>query len=309
MSQGIFQQTLEEIGRDIAAGQAHLEASAGVLAQAVRDARLPEEEVIAEEAKRHRAAALAWRRAETALAAEVSHLAAKVQIHKSAFDRRDQPNRLERLLGWASKRLMRRSTERRWAKLASFDRLGEMLQQADALCRVTAGQRQALQEARRGLEQDLEQFGSQRAAFLKHMGAEPGAAARAEAMARVEEAARLYEKLARVLNRSIGSCHALLHKLTVETEEMLILYRVIADVLAQQAAAEAALAPLAHLGEAPERFRKGRLIGRDLDRLRAAADDGFFRAFPGFAPVRAPAEREAERGTEPAAGLASQPVR
>lgn len=285
MSQDVFQQTLDEIARELAETQANLAISAAVLGKAVQEGRLPDDEVLAEDAKRQRAARTGWRKAETALAAEVAHLAAKVQVHKAAFDRRDQPSRVEMLLGHVSKRLMRQSTERRWAKLSSFERLGEMLRQADALHRVVAEQRQALQEARQRCEQDLQRFAEQRGVFLRHLDLEPDAEAQADAVAKVEEAARLHEKLARALNRGIASCNALLHKLAVETEEMLILYRVIADVIAKQQAAEAELAPLGHLGEALERFRKGRLMGRDLDRLREPADEAFFRAFPGFAPV------------------------
>ncbi|RWX78681.1 hypothetical protein EPK99_08790 [Neorhizobium lilium] len=290
MAEPGFNQKLAEIGRHLTAMRASVEASRSVLSQAVQQRRLPEDEVLAAEEQRQRDDAGRWRNTEGALAAEVAMLGEAAARHKLAFDRRDQPTGMERLLGRFSRAAMRKRTVRRWLRLDSFDRLGAMMRQADALYGLLSAERQHLLEERHGCESDLVQLAQQRADMLQQLEMEPGAAARAEAVGLVEDTLRLFGTLATALNDRVASCNVLLHKLAVETEEILILYRVLADLGAQGPAAEADLARLPHLREAHERFRSGRLIGLDLDRLREKADAGFFLKFPAHAPARSGSE-------------------
>jgi hypothetical protein len=285
-----FNLRLEEIGRQLRAGWASIEQSRVLLARAVQTRRLPNETELAGEEERQRVDARLWRKTEAALAGEVLGLAQAIARHKLAFDRRDQPNRMERLLGQFSRSRMRRLTTRRWARLESFDALGTMMRHADALHGLLTAARERLQEERRHCESDLVELARHRGEMLRPLVDDPSAASRAEAVGLVEDGLRLYGALAKTLNRRVARCNTLLHKLAVETEEVLILYRVLADVSGQGSVAQTELRRLPHLREVEERFSSGRLIGADLDPLRERADAEFHAAFSEHAPSPAAAE-------------------
>jgi hypothetical protein len=277
-----FNQIFEEAGRRVAEMWASIGVSRALLSQTVTARRLPEDEVLSKEAERQTTDDRRWRKLEAAFAAEVARFAEAAQRHKLAFDRRDQPNGLERLIGHISRGRQRRLTEGRWRRLDSFDELGRMMRKADALYGLLTVIRQRLQDERRGCEGDLARLAQYRPDLLPPE--DEDATAFAEAVDQVEASLGLFGALPTAFNGRIASCNALLHKLMVETEEVLILYRVLADGSGQGATAEAELSRLVHLSEADQRFRDGRLIGRELDRLREDADAGFFRLFPRHAP-------------------------
>jgi hypothetical protein len=277
-----FNQIFGEAARQIAAMWPGIGASRALLSQTVNARRLPQEDALSAEAERQTVETRRWRLVEAALAAEVARFAEAARRHKLAFDRRDQPNRMELLIGQFSRARQRRMTDRRWLRLDSFDQLGRMLRHADALYGLLAATRLRLQEERHACEGDLARLAQYRPDLLPPP--DDDAAAFADAVEQVEESLALFGALPQAFNARIASCNALSHKLVVETEEVLILYRVLADVSGQGTAAEAELSRLVHLSDADVRFRNGRLIGRDLDRLREGADAAFFRLFPRHAP-------------------------
>ncbi len=290
-----FNQIFGEAARQIAGMWPNISASRALLSQTVNARELPQEDALSAETERQTVETRRWRLVEAALAAEVARFAEAARRHKLAFDRRDQPNRRERLTGFLSAGAMRRMTDRRWRRLDSFDQLGRMLRHADALYGLVAVTRERLQEERHACEGDLARLAQYRPELLPP--ADEDAAAFVDAVEEVEASLALFGALPKAFNARIAGCNALLHKLVVETEEVLILYRVLADLSRQGVVAEAELSRLVHLGEADARFRSGRLIGRDLDRLREAADAAFFRMFPRHAPP--------ETRLEPAAPEAS----
>ncbi len=277
-----------EISRQMSVMWAALEPSRRLLLQTVQQRRLPDEESLTAETERQRSDARHWHRTEAAIAAEITTLAAAAAHHKLAFDRRDQPSGVERLIGHVSRAGMRRMTDRRWARLDSFDRLGAMMRQADALHGLLTAARERLREERRLCESDLVDIAQHRPALVRSL--EPGAdaASHADAVGAVEDAIRLFGALTKALNAKASACNILIHKLGVETEEILILYRVLADVSGETKAAQQELARLVHLSDAANRFSAGRLIGVELDRLRDQADGRFYAMFPKHAPNREP---------------------
>ncbi len=301
-----FNQRHEEIGRQIAAMWSSLGASRTLLSQTIQDRRLPQEEVLDAERERQRSDAHSWRRVAEALAAEMIALADAVQGHRAALDRRDQPSGMERLLGRFSPASQRRLTRRRWERLSSLDSLGRLSRQADALYGLLTTTRQRLQDERRRSESDLVLLAQYRSDLLEHLESAPDAAGRAEAVGTVEDAMRLFGNLAKTMNARVALCSIFLHKLSVETEELLIVYRVVADLYREQPAAETDLSRLAYLEDACDRFRSGRLIGADLDRLRAHADAAFFGAFPAHAPLVEFPSRDAASQAAPGAPASAE---
>jgi hypothetical protein len=296
-----FNQRHEEVGRQIAAMWSSLGASRTLLSQVVQDRRLPQEEVLDAEQERQRGDAHSWRRVAEALAAEIVALADAVQDHRAALDRRDQPSGVERLIGRFFPASQRRLTRRRWERLSSLDSLGLLSRQADALHGLLTATRQQLQDERRRSESDLVFLAQYRSDLLEQVETAPDAAGRAEAVGVVEDAMRLFGNLAKTTNARVALCSIFLHKLSVETEELLIVYRVVADLYREQPTAETDLARLAYLGDACDRFRRGRLIGADLDRLRTHADAAFFAAFPAHAPLAEAPSRDAASRAAPGA--------
>jgi hypothetical protein len=285
-----FETAIEEITARLEALRAALDGPEAMLAQAARDLRLPDKAKLAAEDARRQADAAERAAVEELLAAQIAAFADRLEDEKRAFEDREMPSRLERFLGYFSRSATRKLVERRWARRGSLDRLQDLLRRADRLSGLLTEERQSLLGKRKSCEGELMQFVDHRPEVMEGMGEHQGAEEQLQAVTLVEDFIRLSNELVQMLNGRVAVCNALLHKLAVDVEDLLILYRVVIEVEGERQGLDVDAQGFTHLGAALDRFRSGMLIGRDLERLRQATDIHFSRWFPAYGPQTAAAE-------------------
>jgi hypothetical protein len=283
-----FETAMEDIGARLEALRAALAAPEAMLAQATRDLRLPGDVEVAAEQARQQSDTGEGAIVEELLAAQIAAFADDLDEEKRAFEERDVPSRPERLLGYFSRSATRRLLERRWSRRGSLGRLDDLLRRADRLSGLLSEERRLLLARRKSLESALAQFVDHRPEVMERMGDHQSADARLQAVTAVEDFIHLSNGLVQMLNRRISICNALLHKLTVDIEDLLILYRVVIELDGERQGLDLTAQGLTHLDPSLDRFRRGMLIGRDLERLRQATDARFFSWFPAYGPQVAP---------------------
>jgi hypothetical protein len=258
-----------------------LEAPETSLLKAARENRLPDEIPLPPEQERRQEDAEEPLSVEARIAAEIVAFSVAVDLEKTAFELRELPRRAERLLGYVSKAAMRKLVERRWARRASLTRLGELLRRGDMLCGLLTDERDFLLAKRKSFEGGLVQFIDHRQEIVERTLAADANADGPQAASAVEDFIRATEGLVQTLNRRLADCNALLHKLALDTENLLILCRVVIEVDQARGKLDIGADEFPHLGSALERFRSGMLIGPDLERLRQDIDGRFFGRFAG----------------------------
>ncbi|TDK39061.1 hypothetical protein E2F50_02695 [Rhizobium deserti] len=283
-----FETAVGEVGAKLEALRSALAASETMVIQAARDRQLPDKAALAAEQARQGADADERDAAEQSLAALISAFADRLEEEKRAFEDREVPSRAERLLGYFSRSTTRRLLERRWVRRNSLDRLTDLLRRADRLAGVLSEERRLLLAKHKSLESALAQFVDHRPEVMERLGDYQSAGERLQAVTAVEDFIRLSNALVRMLNRRVAVCNALLHKLTVDVEDLLILYRVVIEVDGKRQGLALDAQGFMHLDASLDRFRRGMLIGRDLERLREATETRFFSWFPTYGPQVAP---------------------
>jgi hypothetical protein len=284
---GPFDQEIERIGGGLIAMRAALDTPAAILHKAAHEQRLGDDEML--ETARQAAEVEERQALEASLASGIAALSEAIERHKIAFDERELPTRFERWLGYLSRPTMQKLVARRWTRVAGLDGAGELLRRADVLCGLLTEERQSLLDRRKSLESDLAQVIDHRAEILQTLSG-PDTPADVEAVNGVERWVALFAALVRRLNDRIATCNVLLHKLSVDTEDLLILYRVLIDVEGQHDHSHVDATHFPHLGDALQRFHDGTLIGRDLERLKQKTNAAFADRFAARPADVAPAE-------------------
>lgn len=275
-----FDSEIERIGGLLTGMREALGEVGALLAETARDFNLPDEERLAAQADRLTAAMPERQAIEAAMARLVANLSDEIGICARQFDDREVPTRFETLIGYVSGAARHRRQQARWRSPAPLDRLGELLRRADLLAGLIRRERDFLIGQRRESEGDLITFVDHRPEMAEKLRGGDGAAMTGmEVIGRTEPAIKVFQDFVTGLNAKAGNCNILLHKLMADTENLLILYRVVADAGGR---GDAGLKPglYPHLVPEIERFTSGMLTLHGLDRRRDRADQAFAERFP-----------------------------
>ncbi|CDN48750.1 Hypothetical protein RG540_CH25840 [Neorhizobium galegae bv. orientalis str. HAMBI 540] len=277
---GNFDSEIERIGNVLAAMRDALGPTGELLAETAQNLALPDEETLAAEAERLTAERPERQAIELATARLVADLAAEIGICAQEFDDREVPTRFETLIGYVSGAAKHRRQRARWRSPAPLNRLAELLRRADLLAGLVRQERDFLIGQRRESESDLVTFIDHRPEITEKLRGEDGVAKTGtDLVGRTEPAIQVFQDFVAGLNARMGTCNILLHKLIGDTENLLILYRVVADAGGR---GDAGLKPelFPHLVPEVERFANGMLTLHGLDRRRHRADQAFAERFP-----------------------------
>ncbi|MBP2558208.1 hypothetical protein J2857_000959 [Neorhizobium galegae] len=275
-----FDSEIERIGGVLTATRDALGPACILLAETARGLILPDEESLAEEAERLAAEMPERQTIEAAMARLVADLATEIDVSAREFDNRDLPTRLETLIGYMSRAAKHRRQQARWRSPAPLNRLAELLRRADRLAGLVKSERDFLIGRRRESEGDLVTLIDHRPEIVEKLRGEDGTAMTGlDVVGHTEPAIKVFQDLVAGLNARVGTCNILLHKLITDTENLLILYRMVADASRQ---GDAGLKPelFPHLAPEVERFSNGMLTLHGLDRRRYRADQAFAERFP-----------------------------
>ncbi|MEN3148211.1 hypothetical protein ABCW43_12895 [Neorhizobium sp. IRAMC:178] len=275
-----FDSEIERIGGVLAAMRDALGPACILLAETARGLILPDEEDLAAEAERLAAEMPERQAIEAAMARLVADLATEIDVSAREFDNRDLPTRLETLIGYMSRAAKYRRQQARWRSPAPLNRLAELLRRADRLAGLVKSERNFLIGQRRDSEGDLVTLIDHRPEIIDKLRGDDGTAMTGlDIIGRTEPAIKVFQDFVAGLNARVGTCNILLHKLITDTENLLILYRMVADASRQ---GDAGLKPelFPHLAPEIERFSNGMLTLHGLDRRRYRADQAFAERFP-----------------------------
>lgn len=275
-----FDSEIERIGGVLAAMRDALGPACILLAETARGLILPDEEDLAAEAERLAAEMPERQAIEAAMARLVADLATEIDVSAREFDNRDLPTRLETLIGYMSRAAKYRRQQARWRSPAPLNRLAELLRRADRLAGLVKSERNFLIGQRRDSEGDLVTLIDHRPEIIDKLRGDDGTAMTGlDIIGRTEPAIKVFQDFVAGLNARVGTCNILLHKLITDTENLLILYRMVADASRQ---GDAGLKPelFPHLVPEIERFSNGMLTLHGLDRRRYRADQAFAERFP-----------------------------
>lgn len=275
-----FDGEIERIGGLLAAMRNALGPVSSLLAETSRDLVLPDEERLAVEAGRLTAEVPERQAVEGAIARLVARLAAEIGICAEEFDHREVPTRFETLIGYVSGAAKYRRQQARWRSPVPLNRLAELLRRADLLAGLVRQERDVLVGQRKESEGDLVTLIDHRPEIIEKLRGEDDAAMTGlDVIGRTEPAIKVFQDFVAGLNARVGTCNILLHKLITDTENLLILYRMVADASGH---GDAGLKPelFPHLAPEVERFSSGLLTLHGLDRRRHRADQAFAERFP-----------------------------
>lgn len=289
-----FDGEIERISGLLVAMRDALRPVSSLLAEIAQDLALPDEEKLAAEAERLRAEIPERQAVEAATARLVARLAAEIGICAQEFDDREMPTRFETLIGYVSGAARHRRQQARWRSPVPLNRLAELLRRADLLAGLVREERDFLSGQRKESEGDLVTLIDHRPEIIEKLRGEDGVAMTGlDVIGRTEPAIKVLQDFVAGLNARIGTCNILLHKLITDTENLLILYRIVADASGR---GDAGLKPdlFPHLAPEVERFSSGLLTLHGLDRRRHRADQAFAERFAAEAAGEA---AEADGGT------------
>ncbi|CAN7410966.1 hypothetical protein [Neorhizobium sp. LjRoot104] len=289
-----FDGEIERIGGVLAAMRDALGPACILLAETARGLILPDEESLAAEAARLAAEMPERQAIEAVIARLVADLAAEIDVSARDFDNRDLPTRLETLIGYISGAAKHRRQQARWRSPAPLNRLAELLRRADLLAGLVRSERDFLIGRRRESEGDLVTLIDHRPEIIEKLRGEDGTAMTGlDVVGRTEPAIKVFQDFVAGLNARVGTCNTLLHKLVTDTENLLVLYRMVADASRQ---GDAGLKPelFPHLAPEVERYSTDMLTLHGLDHRRSRADQAFAERFPAEASGEA---AEAESAT------------
>lgn len=290
-----FDSEIERIGNVLTAMREALGPISTLLAETARDLALPDEERLTAGAARLTAEMPERQAVEAAIARLVASLAAEIGICAREFDDREVPTRFETLVGYVSGAAKHRRQQARWRSPAPLYRLAELLRRADLLVGLVRQERDFLIGQRKESEGDLVTCIDHRPEITETLRGEDGTAMTGmDIVGRTEPAIKVFQDFVAGLNARVGTCNILLHKLMTDTENLLILYRVVADGGGR---GDAGLKPefFPHLVPEVERFANGMLTLHGLDRRRDRADQSFAERFPAEAAGEA-ADADGKQG-------------
>lgn len=279
-----------------------------MLAETADKSTLPADDWLAGEEARLAVEVPERRTAETALARLVSGLANDIAFRKTEFDNREQPTRVEWLIGYLSKAAMRRRMVKRAASPAVLAHLEKLLVRGDALAGLLESERTALLAARKEGEGDLATLIDHRSDIIKALRGEGGdGMTGVEATANAERAVSAFDRFVTELNTRIAACNVLRHKLIADMEDLLILYQVVFDALRRNDSVSFDHDRFPHLKLEVERFAQGMLTMQGFSARRQKADLAFHERFPEVAATDAAGERSSpEKSGHPFRNILNQ---
>jgi hypothetical protein len=215
------------------------------------------------------------------LAGAVAQIAAKVDQERLAFDGREIPLKTDVMLGYLSKRAMRRRIEARAARSGSAERLRIALGRADRLWGVIDSQRQRVILQRSEAEEALAALGAHKAEAIRAVddGRAEAYASPAQSALAVEQAVGVFVAIVDMLNDAVHDYTVCLHKLTFDTERLLDLYGVLASTVRDRRPFDLSPEAYPHLEQAVVRLVSGHLPGIRLDDSRHRADRAYAERF------------------------------
>ncbi|MGK6312500.1 hypothetical protein [Neorhizobium sp. DT-125] len=286
----VFDSEIARIGDMLSAMREAFEPPAALLAGAAGNRELPDEARLAAADGNLKAAVPELQATEKAIARLVAGLAAEIGIRRSEFDTRERPTRLERLIGHVSKAAMRRRIEARWRRAVPPGHLAELLRRADLLVGLVKAERDILLAQRAKSEGDLLAFIDGRPYVIGKLRSEMGGAmTRVEAARHAERGVSVFQGFIDALNGRVKVFNTLLHKLMADTEDLLILHQAVSET-ARHGDEGLRPEPFPNLAAEIERFAKGMLTVRGLDRRKDHADRAFAERFPAEAAGEAAVE-------------------
>lgn len=290
-----FDNEIDRIGGVLAAMRDAFGPLAALLAETAGDLTLPDQGRLTAEAERLTGEMAERQAIEAAIARLVANLAAAIRICAREFDDREVPTRFETLIGYVSGGAKHRRQQARWRSPAPLYQLAELLRRADLLAGLVRQERDFLIAQRKEGEGDLVTFIDHRPEITERLRGEDGTAMTGmDVIGRTEPAIKVFQDFVAGMNARAGVCNILLHKLMTDTENLLILYRVVADAGGH---GDAGLKPelFPHLVPEIGRFASGMLTLHGLDRRRERADQAFTERFPAEAAGET-AEADGEEG-------------
>jgi hypothetical protein len=215
------------------------------------------------------------------LAGAVAQIAATVDQERLAFDGREIPLKTDVMLGYLSKRAMRRRIEARAARSGSAERLRIALGRADRLWGVIDGQKQRVIVERSEAEEALAALGARKAEAIRTVGGGPDEAdaSPAQSALAVEQAIGVFVAIVDMLNDAVHDYTVCLHKLTFDTERLLDLYGVLSSTVRDRRPFDLSPEAYPHLEQAVARLVSGHLPGIRLDDSRHRADRAYAERF------------------------------
>lgn len=266
---------------------------AAMLAQADRDLVIPDAAQLAATEERLRAELPGWWEIEASVARLVAGLATEIGVRKAEFDSREQPTRLEKPIGYISKAAMRRRLEARWRRSRPLHHLAELLGRIDLLTGLVRAERDTLLSERRACESQLAAFIDHRPKIMGILRSEIGGGmTRVEAARHIGRCVGVFQAFVDVLNGRVGSGNVCLHKLMTDTEDLLIHYQAISEILGLHGDENLDPDVFPNLAAGMGRFSSGMLTVHGLDLRRDRADRAFIERFPPEAAEEKAAEEE-----------------
>lgn len=290
----VFDSEIGRISSLLGAMHEALKPPATMLAEAARDLVIPDGAQLAAAEERLKTELPGWWEIEAAIAQLVARLAAEIGTRKTEFDNRERPTRLEKPIGYISKAAMRRQLEARWRRSRPLRHLAELLGRVDLLTGLVRAERDILLSERRESEGRLAAFIDHRPKIMGMLRSEIGGGmTRVEAARHIGRCVGVFQEFADMLNGRVGSCNVFLHKLLTDTEDLLIHYQAIAEILGRHGDEGLDPAAFPNLAAAVERFSNGMLTVHGLDLRRERADRVFAERFPMETAEEEAAEEEA----------------
>lgn len=269
-----------------------------MLHRSAEDAVLPDEEELAREEARLGAEIGQRRQAETALARLVYELSRQISRRKVEFEEREQPNRIDRMIGFVSRSAMKRRLEARASSPSLLLHLEELLRRGDSLTGMIRSERDLLVLERRRSESGLVTFIDHRPEIIQVLrGENLNGLTMVDATARVQRVASIFDRLIGEINHRIGTCNVMLHKLSADMEDVLILYQVVFEASRRDGSVPLAIDRFPSLARETERFSREMLTIHGLDARRERTDQSFATYFPTVVPVEAPAFSEGRKSS------------
>ncbi|AYD01779.1 hypothetical protein [Neorhizobium sp. NCHU2750] len=204
------------------------------------------------------------------LALVVSGIAATIEKERLNFDRREVPLRSDALIGFWSKKAMRRRIERRALMAGDIERLKTSLGRADRLAGRIATQRRNVMAQRAMAEALLDAIPRTRGGPDQMEGAGAGG---------VVQVATLAASVVDTLNLGVRDLTLLLHKLTFDVERLLDHYAVLLSFRRDRDAHQLMADTYPYFGDAVARLAKDVLPGARLADSRRGIDLAFAERF------------------------------
>ncbi|TNM62941.1 hypothetical protein [Aliirhizobium smilacinae] len=215
-----------------------------------------------------------------ALASHVARIGAVVDDERAVFDSRENPQVSDVLLGFFSKKSMRRRIERRAARAGGIERLRTVLGRADRLVGRIEVHRQAVTRQRVLAEEVLALLTARKAPQeVKAFQAEGGGETKAAREPAFASMIGLIDTVARTFNGGVRDLNLLMQKLGLDIENLLDLYSVLLSFDREREAHFLSPDAYPHLAQSVWRLANDLLPGARLNRSRQMIDLAFERRF------------------------------